>query len=67
MLVSGMRDNACRERIAELLETVPGVREVSVNLYRARAIVVHEAGCDPNRLVQAIEKTGCSAAVVREA
>lgn len=66
MLVSGMRDNACREQIAESLEAVPGVSEVCVTLYRARATVMHTTQCDPKRLIAAIQKCGCSASIVRE-
>jgi len=64
LLISGMRENSCRERVARLLETVAGVREVSVNLFRARATVMHEAGCDLGTLVRAVELAGCSAAIV---
>ena len=32
LLISGMRDNRCRERIAAALESLPGVRAVELNL-----------------------------------
>ncbi len=57
-LIVGMRGNDCRERIAEVLQAVPGVMEVDVNLLRARAIIVHDPKCDPETLARAITNAG---------
>lgn len=54
----GMRDNFCRERIAEVLGRVEGVTEVNVSLIRARAIVVYESPCEPTDLVRAVQIAG---------
>ena len=62
LVVVGMKDNACRELIMSALEAVPGVREVQVNLLRARATVWHENGRPVEDLIRAIETTGYSAA-----
>jgi cation transport ATPase len=54
LLISGMRDNACREMLARVLERQVGVRQVHVNLYRAAATVVHDASISVEGLIQAI-------------
>ena len=56
--IMGMRDNRCRERVAEALEAVAGVRDVDVNLHRARATILHERSCSLNDLVSAIVRAG---------
>ncbi|GEM_PF-2031549 len=61
LLISGMRDNACRERVAEALRRVEGVVDVSVSLLRARAIVLHTASCDKEWLVRAVGNAGYQA------
>lgn len=61
LLVTGMRDNTCRERVAAALEAVAGVREVDVNLFRARATVVHTAACGPADLIRALVAAGYGA------
>lgn len=58
LLISGMRDNACRERVADALRRVEGVVDVSVSLLRARAIVLHTASCDKEWLVRAVSAAG---------
>jgi len=58
LLIAGMRGNECRERIARALELVPGVVEANVNLYRARASVLHTRSCNPATLVSAIAQYG---------
>lgn len=61
MLIMGMRDNACRERVSSALGRIKGVTDVSVSLIRARAIVTHEAPCDELQLVRAVVKAGYGA------
>lgn len=61
LLISGMRDNACRERVAEALRRVEGVVDVSVSLLRARAIVLHTAACHSEWLVRAVLDAGYQA------
>ncbi len=58
LLVQGMKDNRCRETVAEALEAVEGVSEVEVNLYRGRAVVVHALTCDPEDLARAVKDLG---------
>src|SRR5262249_12564937 len=63
LTIMGMRDNACRERIAEVLEAVPGVRDVDVNLHRARATVLHEPPCTLEALLGAVVRAGYGASL----
>lgn len=60
-MIAGMRDNACRQKIAESLESIAGVKDVDVNLYRARATIVHEPPCVAAELMLTIEKAGYAA------
>lgn len=60
-MIAGMRDNACRQKIVESLELIAGVKEVDVNLYRARATIVHDPRCGAAELKQSIEKAGYAA------
>lgn len=61
LVIMGMRDNGCRERVAETLEEVAGVQEVDVNLFRARAVVLHLRSCSRGALVGAVECAGYQA------
>ena len=63
LLISGMRDNACRERVAEALRRVEGVVDVSVSLLRARAVVLHTGSCGRQWLVKAVGSAGYQATV----
>jgi copper chaperone CopZ len=63
LLITGMRDNACRERVTAALEAVPGVREVDVNLYRARATIAHARECSINECIRAVVQAGYTAAI----
>jgi copper chaperone CopZ len=63
VLVSGMRDNACRERIADALARVRGVRDVEVSLMRGRAVVCHDGQCKTDELVLAVKRSGYSASL----
>ncbi|MFN7020162.1 MAG: heavy-metal-associated domain-containing protein [Phycisphaerales bacterium] len=63
LVISGMRDNASREAVAEALANVPGVRDVSVSLMRAEAVVDHAPDCPPSNLTSAVTTTGCGAAI----
>ena len=58
LMILGMRGNACRERIAAVLELVPGVMDVEVNLHRARAAVVHHPPCTVASLMRAVAGQG---------
>lgn len=62
LLISGMRDNCCRERIAEVVTALSGVKEVEVSLFRAAAFVVHDGTCSVQEIVQAIGRAGFGAA-----
>ncbi|HZW07876.1 MAG TPA: heavy metal-associated domain-containing protein [Phycisphaerales bacterium] len=58
MLIAGMRDNACRERVAEALVQVEGVVDVEVSLIRGRASVRHNEKCKPAELIEAVKQRG---------
>lgn len=58
LLVNGMRENACREAVAEALHRVPGVREVEVSLFHATATVVHAPDCPVAAMLAAAEAVG---------
>jgi copper chaperone CopZ len=61
LLVTGMLDNSGRERVAEALDTVRGVIQVDVNLFRARAVIVHAPPCVSTELVRAVAEAGYQA------
>lgn len=61
LAISGMRDNDCRERVCRALGRVNGVKDVSVSLIRARAVVEHHQPCDPAELVRAVTGAGYGA------
>ncbi|MCL4209449.1 MAG: heavy-metal-associated domain-containing protein [Phycisphaeraceae bacterium] len=63
ILIGGMRDNRCRERLTEALERVRGVHHVEVSLYRGRAIVSHDASCTGEALRRVIEEAGYNASI----
>ncbi len=58
LLIAGMRDSSCRQRIVSSLESLTGVIEVQVNFYRARATVVHQPPCSADELIQSIKRAG---------
>ena len=58
LLIVGMRDNSCREQVAEVLGRINGVQDVSVSLVRARAVVAHSSACQTAALVRAVEEAG---------
>lgn len=66
LLITGMRNNSCREAVAEALSIVSGVREVHVTLYRAWATVTHEASCAPRDLIDAVARAGYTAALGKD-
>jgi copper chaperone CopZ len=59
-----MRGNHCREQIAVALESVAGVKEVDVNLYRARATIIADSPCEPAELIRTVLGTGYGASLV---
>jgi copper chaperone CopZ len=61
LLISGMRDNCCREKIAEVLTALGGVKEVDVSLFRAAASVVHDRRCTAHKIIEAICHAGFGA------
>lgn len=65
-MIAGMRDNACREKIAEAIESIAGVKDVDVSLYRSRATIVHELPCVAAELVRTVERAGYAAEVTRD-
>lgn len=68
LLISGMRDNRCRERVLTALEAITGVERAAVNLFRARAVVRYALPCTPPQLIDAVLRAGCDAVLTgREA
>ncbi len=63
LVIIGMRDNSCRERLCTVLARVKGVHGLSVSLVRARAVVEHDAMCNIADLVWAIVNAGYGAAM----
>jgi copper chaperone CopZ len=63
LVIIGMRDNTCRERISHLLGQVKGVTSVNVGLIRARAVIEHEPTCQPAELVWAVVEAGYGTAL----
>lgn len=63
LLLIGMRSNSCRERVVEVLRRVNGVKDVSVSLIRARAIVLCGPSCGATDLLEAVKKAGYRATV----
>lgn len=61
VVIMGMRDNACRERILDAIRRVDGVSEVSVSLIRAKATIDYTEPCAPAALVWAIVSAGFGA------
>lgn len=58
LLLTGMRTNACRERIAEELRRIKGVREVSVSFIRAETTVIFVPPCRAEDLIEAVKAAG---------
>lgn len=58
LLIAGMRDNRCREHVAHALERVEGVQQVSVDLFRARSVILHEPPCSARDLIRAVAVAG---------
>lgn len=63
LLIVGMKDNGCREIVAEAFESVNGVKEVHVSLCRASATIIHETQCAAADLIAAVGQTGYGAAL----
>jgi copper chaperone CopZ len=63
-MITGMHGNKCREKVTTALESVTGVNDVDVNLYRAQAIVTHATRCAAAELVQAVAACGYAAELV---
>ncbi|MCC6428953.1 MAG: cation transporter [Phycisphaerales bacterium] len=61
MLITGMKDTRCRQKITDALEAVAGVLDVNVNLFRANATVCHAQTCSPDRLIAAVARVGYEA------
>lgn len=61
LLVAGMKSPLCRDRVVAALEAVPGVLDVSVSLFRARAVVTRTGSCRLTALLHAVASAGYSA------
>lgn len=58
LMIAGMHDHHCREKIEAALEAVAGVKDVCVNLYRAQAVVFHERWCKAEGLARIVTDCG---------
>lgn len=63
LAVMGMRDNACRERLADALTGLEGVEDVDVSLHQARAVIVYREPCVLEALLGAVVRAGFGAAL----
>jgi copper chaperone CopZ len=61
LLIVGMKCPRCRQAVVEALESVPGVADVEVNLFRARASISHGSTCTVPALIRAVVAAGYSA------
>jgi copper chaperone CopZ len=67
LMIAGMRDNACRQKIIDALESIDGVKIADVNLYRSSAIIVHDAHCAPAELMRTVSESGYFAEIAGNA
>lgn len=66
LAVSGMSCAACVSKVQKAITSVPGVKQVQVDLAKQQAIVTVEADkCDEPALVKAVEKAGYGAKVMK--
>ncbi|MCC6320922.1 MAG: cation transporter [Phycisphaerales bacterium] len=63
LIITGLRDNASRERVSDHLIRVRGVRDVSVSLMRGQAVVEHAPDCPLQDLIAAVAAAGFVAAI----
>jgi copper chaperone CopZ len=63
LVIMGMRDYRCRDRIVEALEAIAGVRNTDVNLHRALAVVVYRDPCSLEDLIGAVIRAGYNASL----
>lgn len=63
LAVSGMKDNRCRECVAEVLGQMEGVLQAEVSLIRARAVVDCVSQCDASAFICMLESVGYQAVV----
>ena len=61
LLIIGMKGPSCRQAVMDALESVPGVVDVEVNLFRARASISHDLSCSLDALVRAVMTAGFAA------
>jgi copper chaperone CopZ len=63
LLIAGMKDNNSREIVVEALESIRGVMDVHVNLYRASAIVIHAPDLTEADLIAVVQRAGYDASL----
>ncbi len=63
LVIMGMRDNSCRERLCDALARLDGVTDVDVSLIRAHATIVHRPRCSRAQLVWAVVSEGYGVAM----
>lgn len=66
LLISGMRENACRVKVEEALSRIAGVIDVGVSLMRAGGVVEYQTPCTEGELLRAVERAGFTATVSKE-
>ncbi len=55
LLISGMRENACREKVEEALGRITGVIDVGVSLMRGGGVVEFQSPCTEEDLIRAVD------------
>jgi copper chaperone CopZ len=63
LLIVGMRDYRCREAVAAALQSVRGVSEVHVSLFRSCATLLHEPDCGLSDCLAAVVQAGYGASL----
>ena len=58
LMILGMRQNMCRERVLAALGSVDGVLDVHLSLHRGIAIIDHEPGCEFDAMIAAVLAEG---------
>lgn len=67
LLISGMRNAGCRDKITSALEATTGAHHVHVSLYRAMATIVHDCRCDAAELIRTVLGVGYGASLAGDA
>lgn len=61
LLIAGMRNMGCGDKIASALRTVSGVTKAQVDFWTSKATVTHHSPCDTSQLIRAVVRMGYGA------